>query len=169
MPELHLSRFLPFRLNRLAAQVSQDLALLYAAQFGIDVPQWRVLATLGGGPPISAQAVAASTRTHKSTISRAVAALLRRGWIRRLPDDSDRRRALLALTERGRAAYAEIVPLVLTYETELLGRLPAAERTALERGIAALERSLGLAEVHATNAPFRPRMARRAVAEPFAG
>lgn len=168
MSELRLSAFLPFRLNRLAAEVSQDLADLYAARFGIDVPQWRVLATLGAGPPITAQAVAASTRTHKSTISRAVAALLRRGWLRRLPDDGDRRRALLALTERGRAAYEEIVPLVLAYETELLARLPAAERAALDRGIAELERSLGLSEPRAANGPMAPRPARRAPMEPVA-
>lgn len=168
MSELRLSAFLPFRLNRLAAEVSQDLADLYAARFGIDVPQWRVLATLGAGPPITAQAVAASTRTHKSTISRAVAALLRRGWLRRLPDDGDRRRALLALTKRGRAAYEEIVPLVLAYETELLARLPAAERAALDRGIAALERSLGLGEARAANGSPGARPARRAPMEPVA-
>lgn len=168
MSELRLSAFLPFRLNRLAAEVSQDLADLYAVRFGIDVPQWRVLATLGAGPPITAQAVAASTRTHKSTISRAVAALLRRGWLRRLPDDGDRRRALLALTERGRAAYEEIVPLVLAYETELLARLPAAERAALDRGIAELERSLGLSEPRAANGPLAPRPGRREPMEPVA-
>jgi DNA-binding MarR family transcriptional regulator len=168
LSELRLSAFLPFRLNRLAAEVSQDLALLYAVRFGIDIPHWRVLATLGAGPPITAQAVAASTRTHKSTVSRAVAALLRRGWIRRLPDDGDRRRALLALTERGRAVYEEIVPLVLAYETDLLGRLSAAERTALERGMAALERSLGLSEPDAVTGPHGPRPARRTSLAPVA-
>ncbi len=167
MSELRLSEFLPFRLNRLAAEISQDLAELYAARFGIDIPQWRVLATLGAGPPITAQAVAASTRTHKSTISRAVAALLRRGWIRRLPDDGDRRRALLALSARGRAIYAEIVPLVLAYETELLERLPTTERAALDRGITALERSLGLGEPRAAAAPGGPRFARRESVEPL--
>ena len=73
-----LNAFLPFRLNRLAAEVSERLAGLYAERFGLDVPQWRVLATLAAGP-CTAQAVVASTRTHKSTISRAVQLLEARG------------------------------------------------------------------------------------------
>ena len=169
MPDLQLSEFLPFRLNRLASEVSEDLADLYALRFGIDIPQWRVLATLGAGRPITAQAIVASTRTHKSTISRAVAALLRRGWVQRLPHDVDRRQRLLTLTASGRAAYRQIVPLVLAYEAELLARLPASERAALDRGIAALERSLGLGHSARSNDPVdRVRDPRRRV-EPLAG
>lgn len=169
MPELILTEFLPFRLNRLAAQVSQDLAEIYAERFAIDIPQWRVLATLGAGRPITAQAIVASTRTHKSTISRAVASLLRRGWVRRLPHAEDRRQRLLALTEAGRAAYRQIVPLVRTYEAELLARLTTSERAALEQGIAALERRLGLGHRSSRNHPFDLGVEPRRRVEPLAG
>ena len=43
-----LDGFLPFRLNRLAAEVSERLSRIYAASFDLDIPQWRVLATLAG-------------------------------------------------------------------------------------------------------------------------
>ena len=66
MSRFELARFLPFRLNRLAAEVSERLAELYERHFGIDIPQWRVLATLSSGEH-TAQAIVASTRTHKST------------------------------------------------------------------------------------------------------
>jgi len=77
MSRLDLFRFVPFRLNRLAAEVSAALATEYQERYGLDIPEWRVLATLGfRNDPCSAQYISDCTRTHKSTISRAVTALL---------------------------------------------------------------------------------------------
>src|SRR5438874_13282654 len=82
---LDLFRFVPFRLNRLAAEVSAALAIEYQERYGLDIPEWRVLATLGfRHDPCSAQYVSDCTRTHKSTISRAVTALLKRRLVERV-------------------------------------------------------------------------------------
>ncbi|MGY3405900.1 hypothetical protein ACVWZV_002013 [Bradyrhizobium sp. GM5.1] len=78
---LDLFRFVPFRLNRLAAEVSSALAVEYQERHGLDIPAWRVIATLGfRNDACSAQYVAQCTRTHKSTISRAVTMLLHQGF-----------------------------------------------------------------------------------------
>ena len=76
---LDLFKFVPFRLNRLAAEVSAALSDEYQTRYGLDIPEWRVLATLGfRNDPCSAQYIAQCTRTHKSTISRAVTSLMKR-------------------------------------------------------------------------------------------
>lgn len=144
MADFELTRFLPFRLNRLAAEISEELAALYAGRFQIDIPQWRVLATLSSGTAWTAKAIVASTRTHKSTISRAVEALERRGLIesRRSPDDG--REYRLMLTPAGRKLFRALEPLVLDYERKLLERLGERDAGRLETSISALEKALDL-------------------------
>lgn len=124
---LDLDRFLPYRLNRLAAEMSGRLHAIYGERFGIDVPEWRVMATLGAREPVTAQEISRDTATHKSTVSRAVARLEQMGWIERVRDDADRRAQVMRLTAQGRQAHDEIIPLVLAVEAETLAKLgPAA-------------------------------------------
>ena len=140
---LDLASFLPFRLNRLSAEMSRRLFEIYGERYGIDIPEWRVLATLGASEPITAQEVVRSTRTHKSTISRAVARLTEMGWIERTTDDGDRRQIKLRFTAKGREAYLEIVPLVLASEGEVLDRLGDEQRYVLQ-ALSRLESALDL-------------------------
>ncbi len=85
---LDLFHFVPFRLNRLAAEVSSALSSEYQARYGLDIPEWRVLATLGlRHDACSAQYIAHCTRTHKSTISRAVSALMKREIVERVENE----------------------------------------------------------------------------------
>ena len=142
---LDLFKFVPFRLNRLAAEVSGALAVEYQARYGLDIPAWRVLATLGfRKEPCSAQYVAECTRTHKSTISRAVTALLQRGFIERVENENDRREFRLRLTRKGRTLYEELFPRLLQREQEILACFSAQERRDFAVLLGKLEAGLGL-------------------------
>ena len=144
MAEFQLTRFLPFRLNRLAAEISEQLSALYAERFQIDIPQWRVLATLSAGNDFTAKAIVASTRTHKSTISRAVEALTHRGLIEAVQSQDDKRAYRLRLTSKGRKLFRELEPLVLDFEKKLMDQLGEADGRRLVKAISALEQALGL-------------------------
>jgi DNA-binding MarR family transcriptional regulator len=141
---IDLERFVPFRLNRLAAEVSRALAQVYGERFGIDIPEWRVIATLGDRGRARAQDIALSTRMHKSMVSRAVARLMELGWVARNASPTDRREAPLRLTAEGRDIYRQLVPIVLDYQDRLLGSLTGSERRMLERLLDKLERELDL-------------------------
>jgi DNA-binding MarR family transcriptional regulator len=144
---LDLFRFVPFRLNRLAAEVSAALAIEYQERYGLDIPEWRVLATLGfRNDPCSAQYVSDCTRTHKSTISRAVTALLQRRLVERVANADDRREFRLRLTRKGRTLYEELIPRLLSREQDILSCLSAAERKALGTLLGKIEQSLELVQ-----------------------
>ena len=88
-----------------------------------------MLATLGfRNEACSAQYIAHCTRTHKSTISRAVTALMRRQLVERVENDDDRREFALRMTRKGKALYEELIPRLLRREQEILSCLSAQER-----------------------------------------
>lgn len=144
---LDLFGFVPFRLNRLAAEVSAALSAEYAERYGLDIPEWRVLATLGfRHDPCSAQYVADCTRTHKSTISRAVTSLMQRQIVERVENADDRREFRLRLTGKGILLYEELIPRLLRREQEILACLSAQERKELARLLGKIEAGLDLVQ-----------------------
>ncbi len=144
---LDLFKFVPFRLNRLAAEVSAELSGEYREHYGLDIPEWRVLATLGfRNAACSAQYIAHCTRTHKSTISRAVTALMARQLVERVENEDDRREYNLRLTRKGKALYEKLIPRLLRKENTILSCLSAKERKDFAALLGKIEQSLDLVQ-----------------------
>jgi DNA-binding MarR family transcriptional regulator len=145
--KLDLFRFVPFRLNRLAAEVSAALSSEYRERYGLDIPEWRVLATLGfRNEACSAQYIAHCTRTHKSTISRAVTTLMTRQLIERVENADDRREYRLRMTRRGSALYEELIPRLLRKEEDILSCLSPREQKDFAVMLGKIEASLDLVQ-----------------------
>jgi len=144
-PALLLTNFAPFRLNRLATGVSDHLSAVYKQRFGLEIPEWRVIVTVGPAWSCTAQHVADSTRMHKTRVSRAIASLVKRGLIERTCNADDRREMELRLTSSGRAMYTELVPLALERERALLSCLSEEELRGFNEALERLEEYLRLA------------------------
>jgi DNA-binding MarR family transcriptional regulator len=144
---LDLFKFAPFRLNRLAAEVSAALSSEYRERYGLDIPEWRVLATLGfRNEACSAQYISHCTRTHKSTISRAVTALMKRQLVERVENQDDRREFQLRMTPKGSALYQQLIPRLLRREQEILSCLSVQQRKDFAKLLSTIEKSLGLVQ-----------------------
>jgi DNA-binding MarR family transcriptional regulator len=132
-PKLHLDKFLPYRLSVLSNTVSGAIATAYFLNFGLSIPEWRVMAVLAANPGLSAAEVTARTAMDKVAVSRAVAALLSAGRLRRTMVAADRRRTHLELTPAGVRVYAQVVPMALEYERSLVAPLSKRDRATLDR------------------------------------
>jgi DNA-binding MarR family transcriptional regulator len=144
---LDLFKFVPFRLNRLAAEVSNALSVEYQDRYGLDIPEWRVLATLGfRKDPCSAQYIAQCTRTHKSTISRAVTSLMQRKLVERAENADDRREFRLQMTAKGKTLYEELIPKLLRREQEILSCLSVQERKDFAALLGKIEKGFDLVQ-----------------------
>jgi DNA-binding MarR family transcriptional regulator len=147
LAKLDLFRFVPFRLNRLAAEVSAALSSEYQERYRLDIPEWRVLATLGfRNDACSAQFISHCTRTHKSTISRAVTTLMTRQLVERVENKDDRREFRLRMTRKGKALYEELIPRLKRKEQAILSCLSAQERKDFAHILGKIEKSLDLVQ-----------------------
>jgi DNA-binding MarR family transcriptional regulator len=142
---LRLEEFLPYRLMRLAEVVSREFAGSYRDRHGLTRPEWRVFATLGQYGTMTATAVGRHSAMHKTKVSRAVAALEKRKWLKRGVDPADRRIEHLELTRAGQAAYRDMVPVARAFEAAVLGKLSEEDRRLVSGAIEALERRFSLA------------------------
>ena len=132
---LKLEHFLPYQLNVVSSLVSQALSRVYARRYGIGVPEWRVVVTLGQHGVMTAKAIGAHTHMHKTKVSRAVALLEKRRLIARRPNREDMREAFLSLTAAGRTMYEEVAPHALDFARRLTEILTPADREAFNRAL----------------------------------
>src|SRR5437763_4477176 len=143
-PILRLDDFLPHRLNVLSSLVSQALTRVYG-RYGIGIPEWRVLVSLGQFGVMTGKAIGARTHMHKTKVSRAVTELERRKLLSRRANRSDLREAFLSLTPAGRAVYEELAPRALEFTARLSETVSASDQLAFDRAVKQLtERSATL-------------------------
>jgi DNA-binding MarR family transcriptional regulator len=143
-PIIRLEDFLPHQLNVLSSLVSQALTRVYGP-YGIGIPEWRVLVSLGQFGAMTGKAIGARTHMHKTKVSRAVAQLVERKFVARQVNRDDLREAFLSLTPAGRTVYAELAPRARAFTDRLAAAISAADRAAFDRAMAQLtERSAKL-------------------------
>jgi len=132
---LKLEKFLPYQLNVVASLTSQALSRVYSRRYGIGVPEWRVLVTLGQYGVMTGKAIGAHTHMHKTKVSRAVALLEKRKLLERRTNRADMRESFLSLTAAGRAMYQELAPHALDFARRLTEILNASDRDAFNRAL----------------------------------
>ncbi len=129
---LNLRDFLPYRLATLAKEISTSFAITYEARFGITIPQWRVMSTLGNFPNCSASHVAEYANLDKVQVSRAVSGLVEMGYVTRSLDDRDRRNSVLRLSAKGQEIYQQIIPVARDFEARFTEVLTSEENAQLD-------------------------------------
>lgn len=133
--KLALSTFLPYQLNVAAQLVAEALAESYAETFGLGIPEWRVIATLGAYEVMTARDIGRHSRMHKTKVSRAISALDERGLIERRSNEEDRREAFVSLSREGLEVYDAIVPIALGFAERLTDGVPQEDLAAFSRVI----------------------------------
>lgn len=136
---LRLQDYLPYRLSVAANAVSRLIARAYEDQFGLTIPQWRLMAVLGDEGALTQQALCGRTLMDKVTVMRAAQALTRRRLVRREPNAEDGRSHRLALSTTGCELYRKVIPLARRYETQLLAGLKVRDVELLQRLLRQLE------------------------------
>lgn len=128
MSDFILNDFLPYQLAVLSNRISLRFSDYYQKKFGISLTEWRLVAHLSQSEKNSIREVYQKVEMDKSKASRAATRLVDAGYVSKRINPADRRLVELSLTAKGRAMMADIRPLAVKFENEVLNHLPESER-----------------------------------------
>ena len=121
-----------FKLVRVVNLTARPFSESIGKSYHLSLNEWRILLVLANHPRVVASEVAALTGLDKMTVSRAIAALERRGRVVRKVDATDRRRMLLRLSAAGERLYERIGLPAKARERSLFRGIVAADQERLE-------------------------------------
>jgi DNA-binding MarR family transcriptional regulator len=123
--------FLSSRVLRLSNTLALYATRRYRDEFGITLPEWRVLSIIASDEPTTAREVSRHLATDKGWVGLSAESLRKRGLVAGEPDTGDGRRILLTLTDQGRKLHASILKVALARHKRLLACLPQGEADVL--------------------------------------
>lgn len=146
---LHIGHFLTFQLIRLANAAKANVTRKYLADFGLSVPEWRLLAMTIRFEPVRFSELVANSSIDKGQASRTLQVLTRRGIVATRSVGGGSRRAgdgapvILTVTAKGRKLYATALPVAQRNQAQLLHLLTREERKMLWRVLNKLYAAIG--------------------------
>lgn len=111
--------FLPHLIARLAHLLNNDLVEKLRRE-NINVARWRILAVLAMGDGITISEIIDRAMMEQSALSRVLMTMEEEEYVRRVPRRADARCVEVFLTERGRALFHTLDPVVRRRQGRLL-------------------------------------------------
>lgn len=105
---------------------------------GLTSIEWRVLATLHDGEPMTVSQLAHEVLAKQPTVTKLVQRMGEQGWLALQDDPADQRRTLVSVTAAGRRLVKPLVEKARDHEARLLRSLGASEKVALLKLLAKL-------------------------------
>jgi DNA-binding MarR family transcriptional regulator len=139
---MELQNFLPYQLSVLSNKISTGIAKFYRDQYGINVPEWRVLVILSETNHQTAKDLAIHSQMDKVKISRTMKSLETNGLIIERTCKQDARARRYNLTINGRQLINEVKPKALAFEQELISSLNNEEITLFQSCIYTLNQQV---------------------------
>ena len=148
--DVTISHLISYQISRISTSLSRSAALRYRRQFDLSIGEWRVIALIGEGGPLTHNRLARRSALDKAQMSRVVKGLVERDLIVRTSGSG--RTLSLSLSEKGAELYRGVVHEANARDHRLrrhLGRDQEALLRALDT-LANLARVIEEEELHLT-------------------
>src|ERR1700722_15605887 len=148
---LHIGHFLTFQLIRLANAAKSNVTRRYLADFGLSVPEWRLLAMTIRFQPVRFSELVANSSMDKGQASRTLHGMIKRGYIATKSQapgapkagDTPAVPVILTVTSKGRSLYKTVLPVAQRNQARLLQKLTRDERRTLYSVLSKLFSAIG--------------------------
>lgn len=143
-PRRFVDDYLPALLGQASQLISSEFHRVVNAN-GFTVSEWRVLASLEGGEPVSIGRLAATSLNKQPTLTRMLDRMEERGQVERVPHEGgDRRITLVRITPLGSQTVAHLIAKATQHAERVLepfGKKRAEELKTMLRTIIELHRN----------------------------
>ncbi len=126
-----VDNYLPALLGQASHLIQSEFHRVVKAK-GLSVAEWRVLATLASGQPMTTGRLAEVSLTKGPTATRMLDRMQARGQVERLAHDADRRVTMVRITAEGRRKVSRLMALALEHEQRVLEPLGAQRAETLK-------------------------------------
>ena len=129
-------RFVDGYLGYLLGQANHALYKAFDGQVraaGLTSIEWRVLATLHDGEPLTISQLAQDVLSKQPTMTKLVQRMAHQRWVDMQADPADQRRTLVAATALGKRLVRPLVVQARLHEARMLRSLGATDKVALRR------------------------------------
>ncbi|PTX00014.1 MarR family winged helix-turn-helix transcriptional regulator [Pararhodobacter aggregans] len=129
---------LPLLVFQLHSLLNAQARALISKRGNLSLAQWRVLRLISLDVAHTSTALRKLMGIDKSQFSKEISQLIADGYVTSAPYEADRRQQLLAMTDKGHAAYARIAPALDARQAHLMGALTDTQRNVMFEAIKAL-------------------------------
>lgn len=129
--QTRMAESLQYRITLLHSALFKGAARDYARLADVGLPEARVLSIILLDMPLSASDVAQRSAMDKGQVSRAIASLIKRGYVTRASKPGGGRRVMLSLTRSGKAKARKTFEVGMKRNIKINSHLTAKERTQL--------------------------------------
>lgn len=137
------TRFVEDYLGYLLGQANHALYKEFDAHVraaGLSSIEWRVLATLHDGDPLTVSQLAHEVLSKQPTVTKLLQRMSEQGWVALQADPDDQRRTMVTATTAGKRLVRPLVDKARVHEAAMLRTLAASEKAALKKLLGKLAR-----------------------------
>ncbi len=151
---LHIEDFLTFRLTRLSNALRNNMTKPYLEEFGLSLPEWRLLALVTRFSPLRFSELTNRSSMDKGQVSRTLRVMTKRGLTKTkvIAQRGSRSAEALAapvsvsITAKGKSLYKAVLPVAQRHQSQILQTLNASEREGLYESLDKLFAVIGDAD-----------------------
>lgn len=129
--------------NRLSFLIRKDLSAMFQrAGHAISPEEWAILLVLWGKGAQTPSALADVTIKDRTTVTRLIDAMVRKGLVSRAEDANDRRRSIVTVTAHGAGLENELVPIAQSLISGALASIAPEDVAITTRTLKAMTQNL---------------------------
>ncbi len=139
---LTVDNFLTTVMSQVVNALRRSVTLPYVQQFGLTVPEWRLLSLLAHAKSLPFAELVIQSTSDKALVSRTLRQMEKRGFVHlQFVGNTPRKKLTCGITAAGGALHEKVIPLARRSQAEAIHVMTPEERRVVYRALKRVQKS----------------------------